>query len=150
MDMKKIRAVLRLLDGTDVTEFEYEDEGLRLRVNRGAVAGMAPALVAAPFAPAPAAVPAGAVAAAAPAAVESGHGITSPFVGTFYRSPDPDSAPFVEAGQRVEKGQTLCIVEAMKLMNEIEADCAGTIAEVLVDNGKPVEFGQALFRITKS
>ena len=140
MDMKKIKAVLRMLDGTDVTEFEYEDEGLRVRVNRGSVAPVAPALVAAPLA-APAAP-----AAAAPAAAEpSGHVITCPFIGTFYRAPAPDSPSFVEVGQRVEQGQTLCIVEAMKLMNEIEADVSGTVKSILVENGQPVEFGQKLF-----
>ena len=76
--------------------------------------------------------------------------LTSPFVGTFYGAPSPEAPPFIEVGSLVREGQVLCIVEAMKLMNEIEADCAGTIAEVLVDNGKPVEFGQPLFRITKS
>jgi len=140
MDMKKIKAVLRMLDGTDVTEFEYEDEGLRVRVNRGSVAPVAPALVAAPLAAS------AAPAAAAPAAAEpSGHVITCPFIGTFYRAPAPDSPSFVEVGQRVEQGQTLCIVEAMKLMNEIEADVSGTVKSILVENGQPVEFGQKLF-----
>ena len=145
MEMKKIRAVLRLLDGTDITEFEYEDEAVRLRVGRGAAAG--PALVAAPFAAAASAAPVAAAPEAAAAPAESGHGVTSPFVGTFYRSPSPDSAPFIEIGQRVEKGQTLCIVEAMKLMNEIEADVSGTVKSILVENGQPVEFGQKLFVI---
>ena len=145
MEMKKIRAVLRLLDGTDITEFEYEDEAVRLRVGRGAAAG--PALVAAPFAAAPSAATVAAAPEAAAATAESGHGVTSPFVGTFYRSPSPDSAPFIEIGQRVEKGQTLCIVEAMKLMNEIEADVSGTVKSILVENGQPVEFGQKLFVI---
>jgi len=140
MDMKKIKAVLRMLDGTDVTEFEYEDEGLRVRVNRGSAAPAAPAPVAAPVAVA------AAPAAAAPAATEpSGHVITCPFIGTFYRAPAPDSPSFVEVGQRVEQGQTLCIVEAMKLMNEIEADVSGTVKSILVENGQPVEFGQKLF-----
>jgi acetyl-CoA carboxylase biotin carboxyl carrier protein len=140
MDMKKIKAVLRMLDGTDVTEFEYEDEALRVRVNRGSVAPVAPALVAAPLAAS------AAPAAAAPAAAEpSGHVITCPFIGTFYRAPAPDSPSFVEVGQRVEQGQTLCIVEAMKLMNEIEADVSGTVKSILVENGQPVEFGQKLF-----
>ena len=75
--------------------------------------------------------------------------VTSPFVGTFYRSPSPDAPPFVEVGSSIREGQALCIVEAMKLMNEIEADCSGTIVEVLVENGKPVEFGQKLFKVKK-
>ena len=148
MDMKQIKAVLRTLDGTDVTEFEYEDEGLRLRVSRGSDA-VAPAIVAAPFpaAVAAASVPLAAPVAVAPVAVDSGNLITSPFVGTFYRAPAPDVAPFAEVGQRVEKGQTLCIVEAMKLMNEIEADVSGTVKSIFVENAQPVEFGQKLFSI---
>ena len=145
MDMKKIKAVLRLLEGTDVTEFEYEDESLRLRLNRGQAPAAAPAIMAAPFPGAPVSLPAAAPAAAD--AVESGHGVTSPFVGTFYRAPAPDTPSFVEVGQRVEKGQTMCIVEAMKLMNEIEADVSGTVKSILVENAQPVEFGQKLFVI---
>ena len=76
--------------------------------------------------------------------------VTSPFVGTFYRSPSPDAAPFVESGQKIAQGQVLCIVEAMKLMNEIESEVTGTIVEVLVENGKPVEYGDRLFKVKKS
>jgi acetyl-CoA carboxylase biotin carboxyl carrier protein len=76
--------------------------------------------------------------------------VTSPFVGTFYRSPTPDAPHFVEVGSSIREGQALCIVEAMKLMNEIEADCDGTIVEILAENGKPVEFGQALFKVRKA
>ncbi len=76
--------------------------------------------------------------------------VTSPFVGTFYRSPSPDAPPFVDVGSSIREGQALCIVEAMKLMNEIEADCAGTIVEILAENGKPVEFGQKLFKVRKA
>lgn len=94
-----------------------------------------------------AAAPAAAAAAAAPVADESLHKVTSPFVGTFYRASNPDSSPYCEVGQRVEKGQVLCIVEAMKLMNEIEADMAGTLEAVLVENAEPVEYGQSLFTI---
>jgi acetyl-CoA carboxylase biotin carboxyl carrier protein len=117
---------------------------------------------AAPQAPAPAAVqviPAAAAelprpsvsnrptAPAAPAPEKKGHLITSPFVGTFYRNPSPDQPPYAEVGSVVRKGQTLCIIEAMKLMNEIESEVAGKVAEILVENAQPVEFGQALFRI---
>ncbi len=144
MQIDDIKAVLELIDGTDVTELEYEDEGVRISVKRGTpaptvVAGVAPmgALGAPGFgAPAVAAAP-----------VETGHVVTSPFVGTFYRAPAPDSAPFADVGKRIEKGATLCIVEAMKLMNEIEADIGGTVTKVLVENAQPVEFGQALFVI---
>ncbi len=145
MNLKQIKAVLRLLDASDVTEFEYEDEGVRLRISRGptapVVAAAAPALAPSPAPAAPALAPEPTV----PASQH--HKVTSPFVGTFYRSSSPDADPFAEVGQRVEPGQTLCIVEAMKLMNEIEADVAGVVRRCLVDNGEPVEFGQELFEI---
>ena len=147
MDMKKIKAVLRLLEGTDVTEFEYEDESLRLRLNRGQAPAAGPAIMAASFPGAPVSLSPAAAAPVAAEPVESGHGVTSPFVGTFYRAPAPDTPSFVEVGQRVEKGQTMCIVEAMKLMNEIEADVSGTVKSILVENAQPVEFGQKLFVI---
>jgi acetyl-CoA carboxylase biotin carboxyl carrier protein len=109
-----------------------------------AVAPMAPA----PAMPAHAPVAAPAAGAPAAAAAEKpGTLITSPFVGTFYRSPSPDAPPFVEVGQSVRKGQALCIVEAMKLMNEIESEVSGKVVEILVENGQPVEFGEPLFRI---
>jgi len=144
MKMDEIKAVLELLEDTDIREFEYEDENLRLGIKRGAesvpmVTSMAPAAVAAPVAAA-----GGGGAAAVP---ESGHVVPSPFVGTFYRAPSPESAPFTEVGQRVAAGQTLCIVEAMKLMNEIEADISGTVKKILVENGQAVEYDQALFVI---
>ncbi len=149
MKTKEIKAVLRLLDGTDVTEFEYEDEGLRIVVRRGAPAG--PTVVAAPFAGLTSVAGMPAVTSAVPvvdaAPAHSGHVVTSPFVGTFYRAPAPDSAPFADVGQHVTKGQTLCIVEAMKLMNEIECEVDGKIVKILIDNGEPVEFGQPLFRL---
>jgi acetyl-CoA carboxylase biotin carboxyl carrier protein len=108
--------------------------------------------VAAPLAAAPAAAPDAASAADGGAPAEGANGefhlITSPFVGTFYRRPNPDSTPYIEVGQRVEKGQVLCIVEAMKLMNEIEADIAGTVAAIIVDDADAVEYGQALFKIS--
>ena len=149
MKTKEIKAVLGLLEGTDITEFEYEDEGVRIAVRRGAVGG--PTVVANPYAGMPsvsgmpAVTPAMPAAEAAPA--HSGHVVTSPFVGTFYRAPAPDSAPFADVGQRVTKGQTLCIVEAMKLMNEIEADVDGVVKRILVENAQPVEYDQELFVI---
>ena len=107
-----------------------------------------PAAPAARRPPPPAGAPAGAPPAGAPPeAEEAGTFITSPFVGTFYRSPSPDTAVFVEVGQRIKKGQVLCIVEAMKLMNEIESEVDGTILAVLVENAQPVEYGEPLFRI---
>ncbi len=141
MNTDAIKEVLGLLEGTDVTELSYEDELLKIRVRRGAVAhAVAPTHVA----------PSLMQTAAALAPVAPGHAgrtVTSPFVGTFYRAPAPDAAPFADVGQRVEKGATLCIVEAMKLMNEIEADVTGVVKAILVDNAQPVEFGQELFVI---
>lgn len=143
MDLESIKALLELIDGTDLSELEYEDEGVRIALRRGSAA---PPVMAAPVA---SAAPAAAVAAPAGggAPAEGGKRIESPFVGTFYRAPAPDSPPFTDVGQRVSKGQTLCIVEAMKLMNEIEAEVSGTVRRILVENAQPVEFGQALFII---
>lgn len=149
LDFDELRSLLRLLERRNVSEFEYEDEARRLRIVRGP----AGRLVAAPeiaAAPPPAAAAAIAPAAAPPKDESNTVFVTSPFVGTFYRSPSPDAPPFVEIGSQVRVGQTLCIVEAMKLMNEIEADIAGTVVEVLTDNGKSVEFGQKLFKIRKA
>ena len=153
------RQLAAIVEAHSLSELVVDTPDLTLTLRRGGVAYEvampalhAPAPVvhhhAAPAAHAPAARPhAEAPAAPAAAPVADGHVVTSPFVGTFYRSPTPDSDPYVTEGQRVEKGQVLCIVEAMKLMNEIEADKAGVIAGVLVQNGQPVEFGQPLFRI---
>jgi acetyl-CoA carboxylase biotin carboxyl carrier protein len=147
ISLKQLRGLLETLSEGGASEFEYEDEKFRIRlcIGRGAVA---PTLVAAPnLAHASAAQP------SAPAAVEDSEPdalyVTSPFVGTFYRAPSPDADPFVDVGASVKKGQTLCIVEAMKLMNEIEAEFAGTVQEILVENGQAVEFGQKLFKMKK-
>ena len=153
MNNDQIKELLEALLDTDVTELLIENkDGTKLRIRRGALG--APPVVAQTFAQPAAAAPvvapvAAPVAAAAPAAapVEEGEYVTSPFVGTFYRAASPESPNYVEVGQAVKKGQVLCIVEAMKIMNEIEAEAAGKIAEVLVENGQAVEFGQRLFRI---
>jgi len=148
LDVEKIKAIIEALERTEITRFEYEGDDVRLVIRRGR-AGFA-ATVAPVVAPAPAAVaaPVAPAAEAAPKPEEKpGHIVRSPFVGTFYRAPSPESPPFVELGQTVQKGQVLCIVEAMKLMNEIEAEVSGRIAEIFVENGEPVEFGQPLFRI---
>ncbi len=143
-DLKKLIAAL---EEGKVSEFEYEDEGSRLRLSFGAPAGVQ---VVAPVAAALA--PASAPAAAAAPAVDDANVayVTSPFVGTFYRAPSPEAASFADVGQAIRPGQVLCIVEAMKLMTEIESDVAGTILEVLVENGTSVEFGQKLFKVRKS
>jgi acetyl-CoA carboxylase biotin carboxyl carrier protein len=154
-DVKKL---VQLLERSDLTHFEWEKGSDKVVIGRGAIA--APAAVVAPApvvhaAPVAASIaPVAAAPAAAPApkadakpADKPGVLVTSPFVGTFYRAPAPEAPPFVDVGAKVKKGQTLCIVEAMKLMNEIEAEQDGTIAEILVQNATPVEFGEALFRI---
>ena len=143
LDPEKLRALLDLLIEKDIAEFEHEDEAARVKIVRGARIAVAPAAM-----PIPAGAPSkAALEASAPADTVD---VTSPFVGTFYRSPSPDAPTFVEVGSVIRPGQTLCIIEAMKLMNEIEADCAGTVAEILVENGKSVEFGQKLFKIRKA
>jgi acetyl-CoA carboxylase biotin carboxyl carrier protein len=151
VDIAKLRALLDLLTEKDIAEFEHQDDGTRIHIVRRAavvahVAAAPPAAVGRAEAPAPASV-------AAPASADPGADsvdVTSPFVGTFYRSPSPDAPSFVEVGSVVRIGQTLCIVEAMKLMNEIEAECSGTVTEVLAQSGKAVEFGQKLFRIKQA
>ena len=148
------------LEGSDVRSLVWIRGGEKIIVRRGpAPVNVVAAPVAAPVAPvavAPLAAPVPAPVAAPPAAPakpaekapeKPGHVVTSPFVGTFYRAPSPDSPPFVDVGSVVKKGQVLCIVEAMKLMNEIEAEVDGKIAEILVLNATPVEFGEKLFRI---
>jgi acetyl-CoA carboxylase biotin carboxyl carrier protein len=149
LDLDQLSALFDLLALKDVVEFEHEENGVRLRVTRGAgaVRVAAPAMLSAP-APVAAAQASSAPAGSAP----SGDflDVTSPFVGSFYSSPSPDAPPFVQVGSVVRPGQTLCIVEAMKLMNEIEAECAGTVVETFAQNGKSVEYGQKLFRIKKA
>lgn len=147
------RELAAIAKRNSLTELIVDSPEFTLTIRRGGPAtqlvAQAPALAAAPMAIAEAPVAAApAAAAAAPAAPEpTGHAVTSPFVGTFYRAPNPDSPAYCEVGQRVEKGQVLCIVEAMKLMNEIEADISGTVEAILVENGEPVEYGKPLFRI---
>jgi len=154
MDLEKLRSLFDLLAEKDIAEFEHEQEGVRVRVSRGARVVAAPALPAASPAAHSVAPPVvlSAVAGAGPASDLTGDfvDVTSPFVGSFYRSPSPDSPTFVEVGSVVRTGQTLCIIEAMKLMNEIEAETAGTVVEVFAQNGKSVEYGQKLFRIKKA
>jgi acetyl-CoA carboxylase biotin carboxyl carrier protein len=153
MDLEKLRALFDLLAEKDIGEFEHEENGVRVRIQRGARVAIGAAhssptahSVAPPLAAAAAAPASGPVSEAGGDLVD----VTSPFVGTFYRSPSPDVPSFVEVGSVVRAGQTLCIIEAMKLMNEIEAECAGTVVEVFPQNGKSVEYGQKLFRIKKA
>jgi acetyl-CoA carboxylase biotin carboxyl carrier protein len=149
--LKQLRSLLKTLEEGSVTEFEYQDDKYRLRLNVGrpepVAAGGAGTTPAVDSRVQPSMIPA-----AAPGAVREDPNlvfVTSPFVGTFYRSSNPESDPFVEVGSSVKKGATLCIVEAMKLMNEIEAELPCTIVEVLAENGTSVEFGQRLFKVRK-
>jgi acetyl-CoA carboxylase biotin carboxyl carrier protein len=153
MDLDRLESLLKLLNEQKVTEFNYRDDSLRLNLRLGTPVPVIQT-VAAPVAAAPAPVAAAPSAPALPApAVVSDPGLTAihaPMVGTFYRASSPGARPFVEIGQVVAKGQPLCIIEAMKLMNEIEAEAGGTIAEILVENGHPIQFGQPIFRIRPS
>lgn len=148
MDIRKIKKLIELLDESGVAEIEIKEGEESVRISRQQNVIAAPAqqqLIAAPMAAAPVAAPA----ADSPAeeAEISGHKITSPMVGTFYRSASPGAKPFTDVGQSVAEGDTLCIIEAMKILNQIEADKSGTIKAILVENGQPVEFGQPLFII---
>ncbi|NJD62670.1 MAG: acetyl-CoA carboxylase biotin carboxyl carrier protein [Deltaproteobacteria bacterium] len=146
MNLKEIKEILELLKGTDVTELEVSRGDNVLKVRRGQAAEVRPAAVLpAPLPPASAGEPVRAEKAAPPKA--NVKEIVSPIVGTFYRAPAPDAAPFVDVGSRVTKGQVLCIIEAMKIMNQIESDVGGTVAAILVENAQPVAYGQPLFHI---
>jgi acetyl-CoA carboxylase biotin carboxyl carrier protein len=149
MNLKEIRDILELLKGTDVTEIEVVRGDNTVRIRRGTA--VEARLLASPPLPVPAPVPPQAEAPAPPPAKEPPKSavkeIVSPIVGTFYRAPAPDAAPFVEVGSRVTKGQVLCIVEAMKIMNQIESDTGGVVAAILVENAQPVAYGQPLFHI---
>jgi acetyl-CoA carboxylase biotin carboxyl carrier protein len=148
IDFDEVRKVIALLEEKNLSEFEFEARGFRVRIGRF---GTAPSPVQAPAVTVPTPGPAGEAATPAQAAGSETEAnlqiVTSPMVGTFYRAPDPTSPPFVDIGDSVKKGQTLCIIEAMKLMNEIEADTEGTVEEIYVENAKPVEYGQRLFAI---
>ncbi|MBS3799524.1 MAG: acetyl-CoA carboxylase biotin carboxyl carrier protein [Thioalkalivibrio sp.] len=149
MDIRKVKKLIDLLDESGIHEIEIHEgeESVRITRSTSGTAAVAPppAPAAPPVAPA-AATPVSAEEPAAPPEIE-GHRVTSPMVGTFYRAPSPGSNSFVEIGQAVEVGETLCIIEAMKMLNPIEADQAGVIRDILVENGNPVEYGQPLFII---
>ena len=146
MDLRKLKTLIDLVQNSGISELEISEGEEKIRIAKH-LAAPAPTTVMV-GAPAPAAMPAApAPETAAPPPVPEGHIVKSPMVGTFYRSGNPGSPAFVEVGQTVKTGDTLCIIEAMKLMNEIEADASGVVKEVLVENGQPVEFGQPLFVI---
>lgn len=151
MDIRKLRALIELVQDSGIAELEITEgeEAVRItRAHAGSTVTHVPlpeGMPAAAPAPAPAPTPAAEEAAPAEPEIPAGHVIRAPMVGTFYRSPAPDASPFVEVGQKVQTDQTLCIIEAMKMLNKIEADIAGEIIEILVENGQPVEFDQPLF-----
>jgi acetyl-CoA carboxylase biotin carboxyl carrier protein len=158
MNLKEIKELIEFLIEKDVAEFELERGDVKVRIKRGQVAALyapAPSPMASHFPPASSVLAAGAHAAAATsagsapaeAAEEELHLVKSPIVGTYYESPSPGSPPFVKPGDAVSQGQVLCIVEAMKLMNEIESDVTGEVVKILVSNGQPVEYGQPLFSV---
>lgn len=156
MDLRKLKTLIDLVSESGVAELEITEGDDRVkivnRVGAAPVAAAAPTVIATPVvaSAAPAAAPAPAVAAepaAAPVAAEDTRTINSPMVGTFYRAPSPGAKPFADVGQKVKAGDTVCIIEAMKLLNEIETEYDGVIKEILVENGQPVEFGQPLFVI---
>ena len=168
MDLNYVKKLIKLLSASDVEELEIEEEGKKIRLTKfrpGAAAALAPPPVASyavPVSGPPAHLPAPHPAPAIPGAGEAAavsppppskehlHEVKSPIVGTFYRAPAPDAAPFVQVGAAVEPGTVLCIVEAMKLMNEIECDVSGRLAKILVENGQPVEYDQTLFLVEKA
>jgi acetyl-CoA carboxylase biotin carboxyl carrier protein len=141
VDEALVRKLAGLLKDTGLSEIEFESEGRRIRVNSGHVATTLQPVAAAPAAAAPAAAP------AAPGGGVPAGALTSPMVGTAYLAPEPGATPFVKAGDRVNKGQTVLIIEAMKVMNPIQAPVSGTVKDVLIADGQPVEFGEALLII---
>jgi acetyl-CoA carboxylase biotin carboxyl carrier protein len=153
MDLRKLKTLIDLVAESDISELEVTEGESKVRIvkNSAPVAQnqvmMMPAPAAAPAAGSPAPAPAAPAVAPAPPEAPAGHIVKSPMVGTFYRSSAPGAAPFVDIGATVKEGDTLCIIEAMKLLNEIDADASGTIKQILVENGQAVEFGQPLFII---
>ena len=143
MDIRKVKKLIELLEESDIAEIEIHEGEESVRISRATsqvtlTAPMPAPIAAPPLAPAE-----------APAETEeiSGHQVKSPMVGTFYRAPTPEAKPFIEEGQQVDAGDTLCIIEAMKILNQIESDKAGTVKKILVENGEPVEFNQPMFII---
>ncbi|MDA8100161.1 MAG: acetyl-CoA carboxylase biotin carboxyl carrier protein [Nitrospiraceae bacterium] len=156
MNLKELKELIEMLKGTDISEVEIERSGVKVRLRKGGDVTYHPVMPRMEYPPAAIVAPAvaeperpsAAAPAAAPAPAASNQiKVTSPIVGTFYRSSSPEKPPYVEIGDVVKKGQVLCIIEAMKLMNEIESETAGKVVQVLVENGQPVEYGQALFVI---
>jgi len=152
VDLKDIKAIIDLMKKNSVSEFELEKQDFKIRLKRGANGGSAPVpyddttILTYPQ-PAPAVLPLPAPATASAAVPSSELEIKSPMIGTFYRAPSPEAAPYIEVGAEVNPDTVVCIIEAMKVMNEIKAEAKGVITQVMVENAKPVEFGQALFKL---
>lgn len=148
MDLRKLKKLIDLVEESGISELELTEDGEKVRISRNfTAAAPAPQYAPVQYAAAPQAAAVAAPAAEASATVDEGHAVKSPMVGTFYRSPSPDAKPFVEVGDTVAVGDTLCIIEAMKLLNEIESDKAGVVKKILVDNGQAIEYGEPLFII---
>jgi acetyl-CoA carboxylase biotin carboxyl carrier protein len=149
LELKDIKAIIDLMKKNDLSVFEMEKNGFRLKLQKGAgeqtvfAASAMPQVIAVPSVGGVGAAPAS----TGPAASDANKEITSPMVGTFYRGASPESPPFVDVGREVNEDTVVCIIEAMKVMNEIKAEVSGVIAEVVAENGKPVQFGQALFKV---
>ena len=148
MDLRKLKTLIELVESSGIAELEIQEGEERVRITRAVAAGSAPTVVPVTLPAVTAPAPTAGSVAMAPTPGEpaepEGHQVKSPMVGTFYRSASPGAKPFVEVGDSVEVGDTLCIIEAMKLMNEIESDKSGVVKQVLAENGQPVEFGQPL------
>lgn len=150
MDIRKVKKLIEMLEESSLAEIEINEGEESIRISRASSvvpAAQAPVMAAPAMAPAPAVAPAVEAAAAEKPEVPAGHAIKSPMVGTFYRASSPGAKPFVEVGDTVAVGDTLCIVEAMKMLNEIEADKAGVVKAIVKENGEPVEYGETLFVI---
>jgi acetyl-CoA carboxylase biotin carboxyl carrier protein len=151
MDLRKLKTLIDLVSESNVSELEITEAEGKVRIVKGGpaaqVVAAAPVQQVAVPAAAPAVAAPASAAAPAPAAAPAGHAVKSPMVGTFYRASSPGAKAFVEIGSQVKEGETICIIEAMKILNEIEADKSGTVTQILVENGQPVEYGQPLFVI---
>jgi len=145
MDLRKLKKLIDLVQESGIAELEITEGEEKVKIVKGGAVSVAPGPASLPAPAAPEVRAAPPAPAAEPEAGQEGHVIKAPMVGTFYRSPSPDAKPFVEVGQAVKEGDVVCIIEAMKLMNEIDADAAGVIKAILVENGQPVEYGQPLF-----
>jgi acetyl-CoA carboxylase biotin carboxyl carrier protein len=145
MDLRKLKKLIDLVQESGIAELEITEGEEKVKIVKGGVVSVSAPPIMAMAAAAPVAPAAASAAAEAPDAGQEGHVVKAPMVGTFYRSSSPDAKPFVEVGQAVKEGDTICIIEAMKLMNEIEADASGVVKAILVENGQPVEYGQPLF-----